>query len=118
MITRLKRAFLLVDALHGLKDSDAQLLEMFRHNAIPHQVILSKVDRILLPKQTRMPSKALLESRTAELRELIAGLRKKIQPPRDGPPALGEILTCSSGLNERFKLLSSERGGTFGINAI
>jgi GTP-binding protein len=114
---RLKRAFLLVDSLHGLKDSDAQILELFRHNAVPHQVILSKVDRVLLPKRTKAPSKALLESRAEDLRQLIVGIRKKIQPVNDGPPALGEILTCCSEIG-RFSSLSMERDGTLGINAI
>ncbi|KAI9714345.1 MAG: hypothetical protein M1820_000306 [Bogoriella megaspora] len=43
---QLRRAFLLVDAQHGLKNSDRQLLDILHHSGIPHQIILSKVDTI------------------------------------------------------------------------
>ena len=92
---RLRRAFLLVDALHGLKRSDEELLSLFRQHAISHQIILSKVDRILFPKGT--PSPARLERNLPELERICEELRIKVQPGiRDGPEALGEIVTCSS----------------------
>lgn len=93
---RLRRAFLLVDPLHGLKRSDEELLAQFRKNAISHQVILSKVDRILLRgRGTHTESK--LERNSANLREIYEQLRKSIQPGNfDGPEALGEIISCSA----------------------
>ena len=92
---RLRRAFLLVDALHGLKTSDEEILSLFRQNAISHQIILSKVDRVLFPKGNA--STARLERNIPELRSICECLRSKIQPGiRDGPEALGEILACSS----------------------
>ena len=92
---RLRRAFLLVDALHGLKRSDEELLSLFRQHAISHQIILSKVDRILFPKGN--PSPARLERNLPELQRICEELRIKVQPGiRDGPEALGEIVTCSS----------------------
>ena len=92
---RLRRAFLLVDALHGLKRSDEELLSLFRQHAISHQIILSKVDRILFPKGT--PSPARLERNLPELERICEELRIEVQPGiRDGPEALGEIVTCSS----------------------
>ncbi len=110
-IGRLRRAFLLVDAMHGIKRSDEQLLAMFRQNAIPHQIILSKVDRILLPG-SRLPSEDVLEHHLSSLDEIIEKARGIVQPEaRDGPPALGEILTCSA---ER----SVERGKKLGISGI
>lgn len=108
---RLKRAFLLVDALHGLKRSDQELLNRFRQNGISHQVILSKVDRILLPGP-KTPSEARLESYSAELRKIFEKLRTKIQPGKsDGPEGLGEIISCSA---EK----SLERGRRLGINQV
>ena len=95
MDSRLRRAFLLVDALHGLKRSDEELLSLFRQHAISHQIILSKVDRILFPKGN--PSAARLERNLPELERVCENLITKVQPGiRDGPEALGEILTCSS----------------------
>ena len=38
-------------------------------------------------------------------------------PMNDGPPALGEILTCSAD-NHTWKSLSTEPGGKLGINAL
>ncbi|MCJ1300076.1 hypothetical protein MMC08_002870 [Hypocenomyce scalaris] len=108
---QLRRAFLLIDALHGLKSSDEQLLALFRQNAIPHQIILSKVDRILW-SGPKFPSGAKLERGTLELKNIVEGLRGKVQPTtNDGPGALGEILACSA---EK----SLENGKKLGINSI
>ncbi len=91
---RLRRAFLLVDALHGLKRSDEEILLLFRQNAISHQIILSKVDRILFRKSR--PSLARMERNAPELDRICEQLRGNIQPGNaDGPEALGEIVTCS-----------------------
>lgn len=91
---RLKRAFLLVDALHGLKPSDEEVLSLFRQNAISHQVILSKADRILFGKSKL--SAARMGINQTELERLCLDLKSKIQPGKgDGPEALGEIVTCS-----------------------
>lgn len=93
---RLRMAFLLIDAMHGIKRSDGQLLAMFRENAIPHQIILSKVDRVLF-RGSRRPSEDALERNLSDLRKTVEKARGMVQPEiRDGPPALGEILTCSA----------------------
>lgn len=85
-----------MDALHGLKRSDEELLSQFRQNAISHQVILSKVDRILLPGP-KFPSEARLERHLAALGKIFEELRKKVQPGKtDGPEGLGEIISCSA----------------------
>lgn len=92
---QLRRAFLLVDVLHGLKRSDEEILSLFRQNAISHQIILSKVDRILFPKSR--PSIARMERNSPELDCICENLKGKIQPGNgDGPEALGEIVTCSA----------------------
>lgn len=92
---RLRRAFLLVDALHGLKPSDAEVLSLFRKHAISHQIILSKVDRVLFKKAS--PSAARMERNTPQLDAIVANLKALIQPGKgDGPEALGEIVTCSA----------------------
>lgn len=81
---------MLVDSLHGLKSSDQQLLASLRQNAISHQILLSKVDRIFHPnlKKSKNDSDRLLK--------LCEELRPILQPGKlDGPEALGEVIGCS-----------------------
>ncbi|KAL1964041.1 hypothetical protein VTN77DRAFT_7587 [Rasamsonia byssochlamydoides] len=94
---QLRRAFLLVDSLHGLKDNDRDILALFRQYAIPHQIILSKVDRILAKKGKPIKG-GVTASKIQELRAILHGLRPQVQPKGrlEGPGALGEILTCSA----------------------
>lgn len=93
---RLRRAFLLVDALHGLKPSDEELLRLFRKNAISHQIILSKVDRVLW-RGPRSPSESKLGDNSIDLLKLCEKLRTQVQPGIcDGPESLGEIVSCSA----------------------
>lgn len=87
--SRLRRAFLLVDSLHGLKTSDRQLLASLRQNAISHQILLSKVDRIFHPKLKKKDDSDRLVKLCEELRPIL-------QPGNlDGPEALGELIGCS-----------------------
>ncbi|KAL4932123.1 translation initiation/elongation factor MRX8 [Aspergillus undulatus] len=94
---QLRRAFLLIDSSHGLKETDAQILTLFRQHAIPHQIILSKVDKLLLKKKGK-PTSVASAQKLGELRRTLENLRPIIQPPgrADGPGALGELLTCSA----------------------
>ena len=101
---RLRRAFLLVDALHGLKRSDEEILSFFRHNAISHQIILSKVDRILYHQSRSLSANE--ERNSPELDRICEQLRGEIQPGTgNGPEALGEILTCSAKMTLEGKKL-------------
>lgn len=110
----MKRAFLLVDALHGLKRTDEEILKLFRRYGVPHQIILSKVDRVLFPK-LRTVSVANIREKIQQtepvLARIIEGLRAKIQPGlRDGPEALGEVISCSAE--------TVYRQGKFGIDDV
>ena len=90
------RAFLLIDAEHGIKESDKQLLGLFKEQEIPYQVVLSKVDRILFPG-SRMPSQGALESRFSELRRTMEKVKEVVQPnTEDDGGAVGEVISCSS----------------------
>lgn len=102
---RLRRTFLLVDPLHGLKRSDEEILSLFRQNSISHQIILSKIDRILFLRP-RKPSPAHIERNFLELDRICESMKAKIQPGiGDGPEALGEIVTCSAAATLRRKKL-------------
>jgi GTP-binding protein len=92
----LKRAFLLIDAQHGIKPSDRQLIELFQEQAVPYQIVLSKVDRVLF-NGSRTPSQGALESRFSELRRTMESVKEIMQPDaeEDGG-AVGEVIACSS----------------------
>lgn len=108
---RMRRAFLLVDPMHGLKRSDEDILAQFRQAGVSHQVILSKVDRILLPGP-KNPSPTKLYDNIGSLRQIHEEIRTKIQPGNhDGPEALGEIISFSAQK-------SLEKGKRLGINQI
>ena len=86
---------MLVDPKHGLKRSDGELISFLRKNAVSHQIIMAKVDRILFGKHR--PSKARMEKNSPDLNRIFEELRGKLQPGNgDGPEALGEILACSA----------------------
>lgn len=94
-LSRLRRAFLLIDALHGLKNSDEELLRLFRQHAVSHQVILSKVDRVLFRKLS--PSLDRMERNRPQLDAIAQEIRTSIQPGEgQGPEALGELIICSA----------------------
>ena len=119
---QLRRTFLLIDALHGLKDHDHDLLRLLRHSAIPHQVILSKVDRVLFSSKSQAKtamkkpnSNTLVFAANIEgLQRRLSDLRMVIQPDArtEGPGALGEILTSSA---ETRLERNSQR---LGVNAV
>lgn len=95
---RLRRAFILIDSEHGIKQNDAELLGLFRRFAIPHQVILSKVDKVLSKSKKQIKSGASTAG-IQKLQTFLQTLRPEVQPdPRvsGGPGALGELLTCSA----------------------
>jgi len=93
---QLKRAFVLVDAVHGVKTSDEQLLALFREQCISHQIVLAKVDRLLFPT-ARLPSEGALEARFADLRRTMETVKELVQPDvEDMSGALGELIACSS----------------------
>ncbi|KAI9040146.1 translation initiation/elongation factor MRX8 [Aspergillus affinis] len=94
---QLRRAFLLIDSDHGIKKTDKDILMLFRRYAIPHQIVLSKVDKVLAKKKSQVKSGVSTAS-VASLQKMLQGLRPVVQPvvQVEGPGALGEILTCSA----------------------
>lgn len=42
----LRCVFVLIDARHGLKDSDAELMEMLDEAAVSYRIVLTKIDKI------------------------------------------------------------------------
>lgn len=91
----LKGAFLLIDAKHGIKPSDMQLIKMFKEQNIPYQIILSKVDRVLFDKKPT--SQKALDAQIPKLYKIMEGIKKVVQPnTEDDGGAVGEVIACSS----------------------
>ena len=87
------------------------MLDLLRQQAVSHQIILSKVDRVLFPG-SKNPSELKLQRNSLELHKLYESLRTEIQPRKfDGPEGLGEIISCSA---EK----SLEKGKKVGINQV
>ncbi|KAI9838355.1 MAG: hypothetical protein M1819_005623 [Sarea resinae] len=81
---QLRRVFLLSDPTHGLKPTDLSLLHLLQHNSIPHQLVLSKIDKVLYNKssssKTTPPSQQRWTANLARLQALFADLRPVVQP--------------------------------------
>ncbi|KAF2258027.1 GTP-binding protein engB, partial [Lojkania enalia] len=102
----LRRVFVLVDSLHGLKGTDLALLASLRQNGIPHQVILSKLDKVYIPNGTRITRKTTRNGikgssnvtprgTKKDLGKIMANVKTQIKPKGEAG-ALGELLACSS----------------------
>jgi len=64
---QLKRVFVLIDARHGLKDVDRDVMKMLDSAAVSYQVILTKVDKVKAGHLEK-----LLEKTHGELRRHVA----------------------------------------------
>ncbi|KAJ6016022.1 GTP-binding protein EngB [Penicillium herquei] len=95
---QLRRAFILIDSEHGVKRNDADILKLFRRYAIPHQIILSKVDKVLAKKKKQVKT-GVSDASVQRLHKMLHDLKTVIQPDpsiSEGPGALGELVTCSA----------------------
>lgn len=94
---QLKRAFLLIDSQHGLKTTDLQLIGLFKEKAIPYQIVMSKVDKVLFSNSTRIPGEATMAKRILELWKSMEDVKIALKPNiEDDGAAIGEIIACSS----------------------
>ncbi|KAI8935167.1 hypothetical protein NX059_007760 [Plenodomus lindquistii] len=99
---QLRRVFVLLDAQHGIKDKDRSLLASLRLAGVSHQIILSKMDKLYIPKAKEIKhfngksmDKLKPKGTVQGLREAMEKLKVEIKPPVGGG-ALGEILACSA----------------------
>lgn len=93
---RLRRAFLLIDAEHGVKASDQHMLDILQEAGTPHQIILSKSDKLIYPT-ANAPGPEKTQQRIAQLHEKTEKVREKVVPKgKRGNAVLNDILCCSS----------------------
>ncbi len=82
---QLRRAFVLIDALHGIKASDEQMVKLLRKEGISYQIVVSKADRLLATSK---------KGGNARLQAFFELLRQELVQPEGGAgvAGLGEIL--------------------------
>jgi GTP-binding protein len=88
----LRRVFVLIDARHGLKKNDLDVMEMLDTAAVSYQVVLTKADKIKLPA---------LEKLQADIKQQI------IKRPASFPVVLATSSQKHNGLDElRAEIMS------------
>ncbi|KAH9816349.1 50S ribosome-binding GTPase [Teratosphaeria destructans] len=100
---QLRRTFVLVDSEHGLKRTDIQLLTHLRRQGLNHQIVLSKVDKILYPS-ARVPTGRSLNNRLMKLKDLCGTIKERLENEAgDGKSNNMDLLCCSAekGLTEK-----------------
>lgn len=75
----LKRVYLLIDARHGIKTIDAEVMGLLDKAAVSYQVVLTKTDKIKPPAVTRLIEETLekIRKRPAAFPEVIATSSEK-----------------------------------------
>lgn len=84
----LRCVFVLVDARHGLKDSDGMLMDMLDEAAVPYRIVLTKADKQKNMKPVIDDIRTVLEKHAAAWPEIIATSSEN----GDGIPELREII--------------------------
>ncbi|EWC44783.1 hypothetical protein DRE_06421 [Drechslerella stenobrocha 248] len=91
-----RRAFLLIDSMHGVKDLDLMILESFAQMGIPYQLVLSKTDRLESGKLAKGKKRTQVSELFMEVQRLMR--------EHGGHAGLGEILATSTqpakGIND------------------
>ena len=86
----LKRAYLLIDARHGLKDVDAEAMEAFDLAAVSYQIILTKADKLRSQR---------------DIDQVVAETQRKIAKR---PAAFPRVLATSAEKGEGIPQLRAE----------
>jgi GTP-binding protein len=100
---QLRRAFVLIDGLHGIKKGDERMIKLLRSKGISHQLVVSKADRILATSKRggHLRLKAFLEY-----------MRKMLVQPEwyQGLGGLGEVLAVGGLAHEKQPKKAKQRG--------
>lgn len=75
----LRRVFLLIDARHGIKKEDAEIMKMLDTAAVAYQVILTKIDKISVMELNKIMSQTaeIIKKHAAALPDIIATSSEK-----------------------------------------
>lgn len=75
----LKRTLLLIDARHGIKDVDRDIMKMLDDAAVSYRIVLTKTDKIKASELAEVTARTIAEARTrpAAHPEIIATSSEK-----------------------------------------
>jgi GTP-binding protein len=75
----LKRVYLLIDARHGIKAIDTEIMDLLDRAAVSYQVVLTKADKIKVPAVQKLVAATLasITKRPAAFPEVIATSSEK-----------------------------------------
>lgn len=75
----LRRVFLLVDARHGLKKEDLEMMKLLDDSAVVYQIVLTKIDKIASSELSKTQAKVMneLKNHAAAMNEIIATSAEK-----------------------------------------
>ncbi len=77
----LRRAFVLIDARHGIKAVDDEIMGLLDRSAVPFQTVLTKVDKVRAPERGRVLDqvRGRLQTHPAAFPELVVTSAEKGQ---------------------------------------
>lgn len=85
-----------MDAEHGLKPADVEILTFLRSKGVGYQVVLSKIDKVLFANN-RKPGAEALENRLGNLRTFCDEVRHRLdEEAGDGRKGVLDMLCCSA----------------------
>ena len=85
----LKRAFVLIDSRHGIKDVDRDIMKMLNEAAVSYQLVLTKADKI---KASELA--AVAEQTAAEARKHVAAFPEVIATSSEGGLGIDRLRTA------------------------
>jgi GTP-binding protein len=104
---QLRRAYVLVDALHGVKDSDRLLLDYLKDTGVSYQILLVKIDRIIFNSAGKLA--ADWEARGQKVKDSMEALIQE-----SGTGGLADVLAVSA----KYAWDGTEKGERIGISAL
>ena len=75
----LRRVFLLIDARHGLKKEDLEMMKLLDDSAVVYQIVLTKIDKIAAAELSKTQAKVMdeLKNHAAAMNDIIATSAEK-----------------------------------------
>ena len=94
----LRRVFVLIDARHGLKKNDTEVLDLLDKAAVSYQLVLTKTDKIKPPAVARLREETLaaIAKRPAAFPEVVATSSQK----NEGVDDLKAAILFAAGMDE------------------
>jgi GTP-binding protein len=114
---QLRMVFLLIDALHGIKPRDLVLLQHFEMQGIPYQIILSKVDRIVMT-DSKVPGAEKLQRQVQKLDKVYEAVEEQLSTLDQGKRRKKRDVIAASAEKQIKGLQGWGGGAKIGIEAV